>query len=65
MPADTSLAGLGPVVDELAAELLPAALRRVLAGDRGEPPSARPFASRSIRLDMGRPAPIVGARLTG
>jgi methionyl-tRNA formyltransferase len=61
MPADTSLAGLGPVVDELAAELVPAALRRVLAGDRGEPQPeaaatyAPPFDQDYAELDPARP----------
>jgi methionyl-tRNA formyltransferase len=61
MPADTSLAGLGPVVDELAAELVPAALRRVLAGDRGEPQTetyatyAPPFDADYAELDRVRP----------
>jgi methionyl-tRNA formyltransferase len=61
MPTDTSLAGLGPVVDELAAELVPAALRRVLAGDRGEPQTgtdatyAPPFDADYAELDPARP----------
>jgi methionyl-tRNA formyltransferase len=61
MPADTSLAGLGPVVDELTSELVPVALRRVLAGDRGEPQTeagatyAPPFGEDYAELDAARP----------
>ncbi len=39
MPADTSVEGLGPTLRELAAELVPSALRRLLEGDRGDPQS--------------------------
>jgi methionyl-tRNA formyltransferase len=37
MPADTAIEGLGPTLRELASGLVPDALRRVVAGERGDP----------------------------
>jgi len=37
MPADTTMEGLRPVLGDLASQLVPAALRRVIAGDGGDP----------------------------
>ena len=57
MPADTSIDGLGPSLRDLAAELIPAGLRRLLAGDRGEPQTdngatyAGPFGEDYATLD--------------
>lgn len=61
MPADTSMEGLGPTLGELAAELVPQALRRVVAGDRGDPQTddgatyAAPFGEDYAVLDPSRP----------
>lgn len=61
MPADTSMEGLGPTLGELAAELVPRALERVLAGDRGDPQTdagttyAAPFGEDYAVLDPSRP----------
>jgi methionyl-tRNA formyltransferase len=60
MPADTSFEGLRPALGELAAELVPAGLRRVLAGDRGDPQTddgasyAGPFGEDYATLDPAR-----------
>jgi len=60
MPADQTLAGLGPVLQELARKLYPDALRRVLAGERGAAQSeegatwAGPFGEDYVELDPGR-----------
>lgn len=60
MPADTSLEGMIPTLRELSGELFPRALRRVLAGDRGDPQSedgatyAGPFGEDYVELDRGR-----------
>lgn len=57
MPADTSLEGMGTAVDRLAKEPVPAALRRVLAGDHGDPQTdegatyAPPFEAGYAELD--------------
>ena len=61
MPADTSMAGLHPVLGAVAGEVIPAALRRVLAGDRGDPQTdegatyAGPFGEDYATLDAARP----------
>jgi methionyl-tRNA formyltransferase len=60
MPHDQTLAGLVPVLEELARELYPEALRRVLAGERGDPQRtegatwAGPFGEDYAELDPGR-----------
>jgi methionyl-tRNA formyltransferase len=60
MPADQTLAGLIPVLQELARALYPTALGRVLAGERGEPQRtegatwAGPFGEDYAELDPGR-----------
>lgn len=60
MPEDQTLAGMVPVVQELARELYPLALERVLAGDPGDPQSsegttwAGPFGEDYAELDPGR-----------
>ena len=60
MPADQTLAGLVPVLQRLARELYPEALRRVLAGERGDPQRAGgatwagPFGEDYVELDPGR-----------
>jgi len=60
MPADTSIEGLGPRLRDLASELVPAALRRVIAGDRGDPQTdvgasyAGPFGEDYAALDPSR-----------
>ena len=60
MPADVTLEGLIPTLRELAAELIPKALRRVLSGDRGDPQTeegatyAGPFGEDYSELDPGR-----------
>src|SRR5262249_37633879 len=60
MPADQSLAGMVPVLQDLARELYPGALRRVLEGDRGVPQThdgatwAGPFDEDYAELDTGR-----------
>lgn len=61
MPADTSMAGLHPVLGAVAEEVIPTALRRVLAGDRGDPQTddgatyAGPFGEDYATLDPARP----------
>ena len=53
--------GLGPTLGAIAEEVLPAALRRVLAGDRGDPQTdegatyAAPFGEDYATLDPARP----------
>ena len=60
MPSDVTLEGMIPTLRELSAELVPRALRRVLAGDRGDPQSeegatyAGPFGEDYALLDAGR-----------
>jgi methionyl-tRNA formyltransferase len=60
MPADMTLEGMIPTLRELSAELIPRALRRVLAGDRGDPQTeegatyAGPFGEDYAELDPGR-----------
>ncbi len=60
MPADTSIEGLVPVLRELAAELVPVGLRRILADDRGDPQAddgatyAGPFGEDYATLDPAR-----------
>ncbi len=60
MPADQTIGGLVPVLQELARELYPEALRRVLAGERGEPQRsegatwAGPFGGDYVELDRGQ-----------
>ncbi len=60
MPDDTSMAGLQPTLAALAGEVLPAALRRVLSGDRGDPQTdegasyAGPFGEDYATLDPAR-----------
>lgn len=60
MPDDQTLAGLVPVLQELARELYPDALRRVLAGEGGAKQSedgatwAGPFGEDYAELDPGR-----------
>jgi methionyl-tRNA formyltransferase len=61
MPADQTLAGMVPVLEELAGELLPGALERVLRGDRGIAQTddgatrAGPFGDDYAELDPARP----------
>jgi methionyl-tRNA formyltransferase len=61
MPADTSMEGLAPTLGAIAEEVVPAALRRVLAGDRGDPQTddgasyAGPFGEDYASLDPARP----------
>lgn len=61
MPDDTSMDGLGPTLGEIAAEILPQALRRVLAGEPGEAQTdegatyAGPFGDDYAVLDAARP----------
>ncbi len=61
MPADTSMDGLGPTLGAIAEEVVPAALRRVLSGDRGDPQTdegatyAGPFGEDYATLDPARP----------
>lgn len=61
MPADTSMDGLGPTLGAIAEEVVPAALRRVLSGDRGDPQTdegatyAAPFGEDYATLDPARP----------
>ena len=58
MPEDTTLEGLIPTLRELAGELVPRALRRVLEGERGEPQTeegatyAGPFGEDYAELDL-------------
>jgi methionyl-tRNA formyltransferase len=60
MPADTSIDGLGPPLRDLASELIPTGLRRLLSGDRGDPQSddgatyAGPFGEDYATLDPAR-----------
>jgi methionyl-tRNA formyltransferase len=60
MPPDMTLEGMIPTLRELSAELVPQALRRVLAGDRGDPQSedgatyAGPFGEDYAELDPAR-----------
>ena len=60
MPADTSMEGLGPTLRDLASELVPDALRRVVAGDRGTAQTgegemyAGPFGEDYATLDRSR-----------
>ena len=60
MPADQTIGGLVPVLQELARELYPEALRRVLAGERGDPQRtegatwAGPFGTDYTELDPGK-----------
>jgi methionyl-tRNA formyltransferase len=60
MPADTTLEGMIPTLRVLSEELVPQALRRVLAGDRGDPQTdegasyAGPFGEDYVELDPGR-----------
>jgi methionyl-tRNA formyltransferase len=57
MPPDTSQEGLHPTLGAIAAEVIPAGLRRVLAGDRGDPQTdegatyAGPFGEDYAALD--------------
>ena len=59
MPADQTIGSLVSVLQELARELYPDALRRVLAGERGEPQRsegatwAGPFGEDYVELDSG------------
>ena len=61
MPADTTMEGLVPTLRELAGELVPHALGRVLSGDRGDPQTdegatyAGPFEADYASLDTSRP----------
>lgn len=60
MPEDTSMDGLRPTLEALAGELLPHALRRVLAGDCGDPQTeegasyAGPFGEDYAELDPAK-----------
>src|SRR4029078_13619853 len=60
MPADQRIGSLVTVLQELARELYPAALRRVLAGERGDPQRsegvtwAGPFGADYAELDNGK-----------
>lgn len=60
MPADQTIGGLVTVLQGLARELYPDALRRVLAGERGEPQRsegatwAGPFGDDYVELDPGQ-----------
>jgi methionyl-tRNA formyltransferase len=60
MPSDQRIPALVSVLQELARELYPQALRRVLAGDRGDPQPregatwAGPFGEDYAELDVGR-----------
>ena len=60
MPTDQRIGSLVPVLQELARELYPAALRRVLAGERGDPQRsegvtwAGPFGDDYAELDNGK-----------
>ncbi len=60
MPADQTIGGLVTVLRELAGELYPDALRRVLAGERGDPQRsegvtwAGPFGNDYVELDHGK-----------
>ena len=61
MPAEMTLEGMIPTLQELSQELYPKALRRVLAGERGDPQSddgatyAGPFGEDYAELDPSRP----------
>jgi methionyl-tRNA formyltransferase len=60
MPADQTIGGLVTVLRELARELYPDALQRVLAGERGDPQRsegvtwAGPFGEDYVELDPGK-----------
>jgi len=60
MPADQRIGSLVTVLQELARELYPTALRRVLAGERGDPQRsegatwAGPFGDDYVELDHGK-----------
>jgi methionyl-tRNA formyltransferase len=60
MPEDVTLDGLIPTLRELAGELWPRALRRLLSGERGDPQTeegatyAGPFGEDYAELDAGR-----------
>ncbi len=60
MPADHTIGSLVPVLQDLARELLPHALRRVLSGDRGDPQRtegatwAGAFGADYVELDPGK-----------
>jgi methionyl-tRNA formyltransferase len=60
MPADQTIGSLVPVLQELARELFPDALRRVLSGDRGDPQPpegatwAGAFGADYVELDPGK-----------
>ena len=60
MPDDTTLEGLVPTLRELAGDLVPRALRRVLSGERGDPQTedgatyAGPFGEDYAELDPRR-----------
>ena len=60
MPPDQRIGSLVTVLQELARELYPAALRRVLAGERGDPQRsegvtwAGPFGDDYVELDRGK-----------
>jgi methionyl-tRNA formyltransferase len=61
MPEDTTFEGMIPTLRELAGELTPRALRRLLSGDRGDPQTddgatyAGPFGEDYAELDPVRP----------
>jgi methionyl-tRNA formyltransferase len=61
MPEEMTLQGMIPTLRELSAELFPQALRRVLAGERGDPQAdegatyAGPFGEDYVDLDSGKP----------
>jgi methionyl-tRNA formyltransferase len=65
MPEDTSLEGLVPQLQELSAELLALALRRILDGEEGEPQTvegaswAPAFGDDYVELDLTQPAAAV------
>jgi methionyl-tRNA formyltransferase len=60
MPDTLTLEGMAPTLRDLSAELVPKALRRVLAGDRGDPQTdegatyAGPFGEDYAELDPGK-----------
>jgi methionyl-tRNA formyltransferase len=61
MPEDVTLEGMIPTVRALSEELIPKALRRVIAGDRGDPQTeegatyAGPFGEDYVDLDPSKP----------
>jgi methionyl-tRNA formyltransferase len=65
MPEDTSLEGLVPTLQAMTAELLPLALRRLVAGGAGEPQAdegatwAPDFGDDYVELDLAQPAAVV------